>query len=87
MQLATQVYWAKHLVPIALHCKGHCTLSGLLAVHAQLSSYASLQAVIAEHHAHVSVQVHASVREMEGNLENMALCQQNANEGIFLLCK
>ena len=33
------------------------------------------------------VQVHASVREMEGNLENMALSQQNANEGIFLLCK
>ncbi|CAL5228557.1 g11713 [Coccomyxa viridis] len=32
-------------------------------------------------------EVHASVREMEGNLENMALSQQNANEGIFLLCK
>ncbi len=38
-------------------------------------------------HVRACLQVHASVREMEGNLENMALSQQNANEGIFLLCK
>ena len=71
----------------ALQCKGQCIVSGLLAAHAQLSSYASFNAVMAVHHACEFVQVHASVREMEGNLENMALSQQNANEGIFLLCK
>ena len=53
------------------------------AIHAQLRDCVSLHALLVVHH----VQVHASVREMEGNLENMALSQQNANEGIFLLCK
>ena len=33
------------------------------------------------------MQVHASVRELEGSMENMTLNQQYANEGIFILCK
>ena len=33
------------------------------------------------------MQVHSSVRELEGNLEEISLNQQYANDGIYLLCR
>ena len=35
----------------------------------------------------VSAQVHNCVRELEGNLEDLSLNQQYANDGIYLLCR
>lgn len=31
--------------------------------------------------------MHSSVKELEGNLEDISLNQQYANEGIYLLCR
>ena len=35
----------------------------------------------------VQAQVHNCVRELEGNLEDLSLNQQYANDGIYLLCR